>query len=108
MNEHGTLSCMVLIAALILLPGTAAADEGLVMLVGQCPYMVLDSSKGQVLVKRVTGTAPEVGDVLVGEFDTKTFSRLTNQRTGKKLRVWVNRVDRYGNRAMARRSSYCR
>lgn len=108
MSEHGKLSCMLLLA-LSVLPASALAGEGMVMMLSPgCPYMVLDSSDGQILVKKVDGSTPETGDILVGSFNPKEFTRLTNQRTGDKVRVWVNLVDRHGNRAMARRSRYCR
>ena len=107
MSEQGKLSCMVLITALAVLPATTFAAQGMVMMTGDCPYMVLDSRDGQMLVKRVTGTAPEVGDILEGQFRPKTFTRVTNQRTGDEVKVWVNMVDKHGTRAMARRSRYC-
>lgn len=107
MGQQGKLSCMVLIPALAMAPASAPAAEGMVMMTGECPYMVLDSRDGQVLIKRVTGGPPEIGDILGGEFQPKTFSSVTNQRTGETFKVWVNMVDRYGNRAMARRSRYC-
>ena len=112
MSEHGKLSLMVPVLALTLmvaLPAQSRAAQGMIIITGECPYMVLDSSEGQILVKKVTGdSVPETGDILVGDFKPKSFATLSNKRTNKSLKVWVDMVDRHGNRAMARHTRYCR
>jgi hypothetical protein len=89
------------------LPAMSLAAEGMIMMSGDCPYMVLDTTEGQALIKRVTGPTPETGDILEGKFDPKEFSTLTNRRTQETLKVWVDLVDAHGNRALSRHGNYC-
>lgn len=88
-------------------PAASVAGEGMIMISGDCPYMVLDTSEGQALIKKVTGTSPETGDILEGKFRPKEFSTLENRRTGKTLKVWVDLVNEHGNRALSRHGRYC-
>lgn len=101
------LSSMVALIALGSAPVTAAADEGMIMLSGECPYMVLDADQGQVLVKQISGSRPRTGDILTGKFDTQEFATLNNENTGEELKVWVDLVDTHGNRALSRHGRYC-
>ena len=100
-------SMVPLLALLSGLPSMSLAGEGMIMMSGDCPYMVLDTTEGQALIKRVTGPTPETGDILEGEFDPKEFSTLTNRRTEETLKVWVDLVDAHGNRALSQHGSYC-
>lgn len=101
------LSMALTVILLSGLPAASLAGEGMIMITGDCPYMVLDTSEGQALIKKVTGATPETGDILEGKFDAKEFSTLTNRRTGDTLKVWVDVVDAYGNRALSRHGRYC-
>lgn len=89
------------------LPTASLAGEGMIMVSGDCSYMVLDTEEGQALIKKVTGTSPETGDILEGEFQPKEFSTLENRRTGKTLKVWVDMIDEHGNRALSEHGRYC-
>jgi hypothetical protein len=109
MRTQGKLLSMAFTMILLnALPLASRADEGMIMMSGDCAYMVLDTTEGQALIKRVTGPTPETGDILEGEFDPKEFSTLTNRRTGETLKVWVDVVDAHGNRALSRHGRYCR
>lgn len=110
MCGHGKLPCMALLTALLVLaalPPAARADRSMVIMSEDCPYLLLDSSDGQMLIKLITGNAPQVGDQLEGNFPPKAFSDVTNRRTDESLNVWVDMIDRHGNRALSRYVRYC-
>lgn len=108
MRTRRKIPSMALTAILLSgLPPASLAGEGMIMMSGDCPYMVLDTTEGQTLIKRVTGSTPETGDILEGKFEVKEFSTLTNRRTGETLKVWVDVVDAHGNRALSRHGQYC-
>lgn len=110
MSGHGKLPCMALLTALLTvaaLPSAAQASRSMVIMSEECPYLLLDSSDGQMLIKLITGNAPQVGDQLEGDFPLKSFSDVTNRRTDQRLSVWVDMVDRHGNRALSRFVRYC-
>ncbi|GEM_PF-6242697 len=89
------------------LPVKSLAAEGMIMMSGDCPYLVLDTTEGQALIKRVTGPTPETGDILEGSFDPREFATVTNRRTGETLKVWVDSIAEQGHRALARHGRHC-
>jgi hypothetical protein len=110
MTVHGIRSitlaaCLTTMLGFVSAP--AHADRSMVILTQDCEYVLLDSRSGQILVKMITGVTPRTGDVLTGEFEPKNFSELQNERDGAQLSVWVDMVDRHGNRALSRYTKYC-
>jgi hypothetical protein len=98
---------VIITLLLLVMAGTASSAEGTVIISRDCDYLLLDSSEGQILVKVIKGEIPKQGDRLAGEFEQRDFSELTNGRTGEKIGVWVDLVDRSTSKALMRFSQYC-
>lgn len=96
--------CTLLIAAL---PAIASAADATVILSQECEYVLLDSTRGQILIKLIDGDKPKSGDTLSGTLKQRDFSKLTVKRTGKVISTWVDIVDRSGTKALMRYSQYC-
>ncbi|MDF1820149.1 MAG: hypothetical protein P1U64_01160 [Alcanivoracaceae bacterium] len=92
---------------LMMMAGTALSDEGTVIISRDCDYLLLDSTRGQVLIKVIKGEAPKQGDRLSGDLSPRDFAELTNGRTGEVVGVWVDLVDRTASKALMRFSQYC-
>lgn len=90
----------------IAVPASAAADAT-VILSQECDYLLLDSPQGQMLIKMVKGEKPKPGDRLQGNFRQRDFAELTVARTGDKISVWVDLIDRSASKALLRFSQYC-
>jgi len=104
MNKKG-----ILLLTLVLATGAvpAAAGQGMAVITGECPYILLDTDAGQVLLKHIDGPKPQVGDILEGRFKSKEFTTLSYPGKNAELKVWVDVVDNHGNRALSRHGRYC-
>ncbi len=92
-----------------IMPGSGAqANQQATVIISQnCDYMLLNSSKGMVLVKQLDGITPQQGDTLLGEFIAGDFSSLQNNRNKDSMQVWVDTVDPRSSKALSQYGRYC-
>lgn len=104
MHRLFAVALLVLCASLPVV--ATASTQGKVIISRECDYVLLDSPQGQILIKVIKGERPKAGDTLTGKLE-RGFSKLTNQRTGEVMQVWVDQVDSGGTRALMRYGQYC-
>lgn len=104
-NRHW-LAATLMAFACMMSAGTASAERSVVILSQQCEYVLLDAGGRQVLIKVISGQAPQTGDTLTGPLQAKDFSDLTNSRNQESMNVWVDMIDG-NNRALSRYTRYC-
>lgn len=104
-----TQSLAGLALACCTLSNTAVAgqQQATVILSQSCDYVLLNSSKGMVLVKQLDGAAPQPGDTLSGDLEPRSFSKLMNTRNQDSMQVWVDLVDPHSNKALGQYGRYC-
>lgn len=95
-----------LFIAMLCMTAVLHAAQGLVIISGDCDYVLLDAPQGQILFKLIKGEYPKAGDTLSGKLE-RGFSELTNKRTNEILQVWVDQVDRGGSKAIMLYGKYC-
>ena len=88
-------------------PVMADQQQATVILSQSCEYMLLNSSRGMVLVKQLDGTTPREGDTLSGSFIAGDFSNLQNNRNQDSMQVWVDVVDPHSSKALSQYGRYC-
>lgn len=97
-----------LLTLLLLLSSGALAAKGVVLMGGQCDYQLLAMTNGgMAVIKLVEGEHPQKHDLLAGNFPSQAFSKVTNQRTGKTINIWVDQVDSSASHALSQYSAYC-
>lgn len=100
--------CASLLATLLLLSSTAFAAKGMVLMGEGCDYQLLAMNDGSMaVIKTVEGAHPQKHDLLSGSFPPQDFSKVTNQRTGQPLSIWVDQIDSSASQALSQYSSYC-
>lgn len=104
-NRHWPAAAL-LAAACMITAVPASAERSVVILSQQCEYVLLDAGGRQVLIKVISGQAPQTGDTLTGPLQAKDFSDLTNSRNQQSINVWVDMIDG-NNRALSRYTRYC-
>src|SRR5690554_7767907 len=95
-----------LLSAMLCMTAALHAAEAIVILSQDCPYVLLDSPQGQVLIKIIKGEHPKAGDTLSGKLE-RGFTELTNIRTNDTMQAWVDQVERSGSKALMRYRNYC-
>lgn len=96
------------LAGCMMLGNAAHANQQATVIISQsCDYMLLNSSKGMVLVKQLDGITPQEGDTLLGEFIAGDFSNLQNNRNKDSMQVWVDTVDPHSSKALSQYGRYC-
>ena len=96
------------LAGFMMLGNAAHANQQATVIISQsCDYMLLNSSKGMVLVKQLDGITPQEGDTLLGEFTAGDFSNLQNNRNKDSMQVWVDTVDPHSSKALSQYGRYC-
>ena len=88
-------------------PVIADQQQAPVILSQSCEYMLLNSSRGMVLVKQLDGITPQEGDTLSGSFTAGDFSNLHNTRNKDSMQVWVDLVDPHSSKALSQYGRYC-
>jgi hypothetical protein len=54
-----------------------------------CSYFIVESPSGYALLEWYGGNEPEIGDVIIGDFESYGFKKIYNLTAGKSLIVWV-------------------
>lgn len=95
------------LAGMLLFANPALAEQAVVLVGGDCDYQIISVGGNALsLIKTIEGNHPLKNDVLSGSFTSQNFNRVTNQRSGESLNIWVE-PPASASLTMARHTSYC-
>ena len=105
-----TRSCRIALAlAFAFIASAALGAEGpVVYKKSGCDYFIVETPTGFCLLEWFGGSDPDIGDVLVGEFESYGMKTIHNATKGQAFKVWVEDFQLSKTRAIEKYSEKCR
>lgn len=81
---------LVIFLLFTFLVGTAFAAKGeVVYKKSGCDYFIVETVMGYTVLEWHGGNEPDIGDIIVGDFESYGFKDIYNLTADSELRVWV-------------------
>ena len=81
----------ITILVLLMVTQITMAAKGVVVFKKRgCDYFLVETTQGFALLEWYGGSDPDVGDTIVGDFESYGFTDVHNLTSDAELRVWVD------------------